>query len=383
LSVSTPRRAASGAQPVVKHPLAWYMPRFWHGMRFTTWVRNLARNRFAVSPSRIPMTCAITGFTAINSALAGAEKLIYGRRIAAVELAQQPLFILGHWRAGTTFLHELMIRDPAHAYPTTYQCFAPNHFVLSERYVTPWAGMFVPERRPMDNMAAGWDRPMEDEFALANMGAPSLYLSFMFPNHGGQDAASLTLEGLSARQLELWKSRLLRFIKSLSLGDNRRLVLKSPPHTGRVRTLRAMFPKAKFVHICRDPYSLYRSTMALWRSLNAEEGLQVAKDRGQVQVQVLDNLRRMYDAYLDDRRLLGDDQLIELRYEDLIEDPKAQLRMIYDRLGLGEFARVEPALDEHLAEVKNYRTNRHSMDDETAALIRTQWSRYLDEFGYE
>ena len=173
------------AEHVVKHPLAWYMPRFWHGMRLSTWLRELARNRFAISPSRVADDVLDHVLHGAQLAAGGrASGSVYGRRIDAVKLAEPPVFILGHWRAGTTFLHELLIRDPAHTYATTYQCFAPHHFVLSEHLVTPWTGLFVPERRPMDNMAAGWDRPMEDEFALENLGVPTPYLSMMFPNRG-------------------------------------------------------------------------------------------------------------------------------------------------------------------------------------------------------
>ncbi len=383
MSVSTPSREAPAVRRVVKHPMAWYMPRFWHGMRFSTWMRELARNRFAVSPSRVPMTCSITCFTALNSALAGLDRLVYGRRVDAVELTQSPLFILGHWRAGTTFLHELLIRDPAHAYATTYQCFAPHHFVLSEKYVTPWTGFLVPERRPMDNMAAGWGRPMEDEFALANLGAPTPYLSMMFPNRGEQYAEYLTLRDLSPGERDAWKRQLLQFVKRLSLDGDRRIVIKSPAHTARVRTLLELFPEAKFVHIARDPFSLYRSTLSLWQALNAEEGLQAVRDDRWLSQSVIDSLQRMYDAYFDDRRLLGGDQLVELRYEELVDDPKAQVRMIYEQLDLGDFGRVEPALDEHLAEVQDYRTNRHKSDDATEPMIREQWSRYFGEFGYE
>ena len=38
----------------------------------------------------------------------------------------------------------------------------------------------------MDNMAAGWDHPQEDEFALCNMGVPSPYLTIIFPNRPPQ-----------------------------------------------------------------------------------------------------------------------------------------------------------------------------------------------------
>lgn len=382
MSVLTPRMEATRSERAVKNPLAWYMPRFWHGMRLSTWARELARNRLAISPSRIPMTCAITCFTAMNSVLAGLERVVYGRQIDAVELREPPLFILGHWRAGTTFLHELLIRDPAHTYFTTYQCFTPHHFVLSEKWFVPWIDVFVPERRPMDNMAAGWDRPMEDEFALQSLGVPTPYLSSMFPNRGEVYPEYLTLRDLTDAERARWKLELLQFCKRASLRDNRRLVIKSPAHTARVRTLLEMFPNAKFVHIARDPAALYRSTVGLWRSLNAEEGLQVVRDESWIRPYVIHSLRRMYQAYFEDRELLGDDQLVELRYEDLVDDPKSQLHEIYDRLELGDFGRIEPALDAHLHDVKNYRTNRHSLDDETRELIRGEWTRYFDEFGY-
>src|SRR5687768_18104609 len=46
-----------------------------------------------------------------------------------------------------------------------------------------------------------------------------------------------------------------------------RSILKSPPHTCRVPTLLRLFPDARFVHIVRDPYAVYPSTLHLWRIL--------------------------------------------------------------------------------------------------------------------
>jgi omega-hydroxy-beta-dihydromenaquinone-9 sulfotransferase len=254
--------------------------------------------------------------------------------------------------------------------------------VLTEKRLVPWIGMFVPERRPMDNMAAGWNRPMEDEFALQSLGVPTPYLCSMFPNRGEVFREYLTLRELSEEARSRWKQELATFCKRLAYRDNRRLVIKSPAHTARIRTLLEMFPDAKFVHISRDPHALYRSTIGLWRSLNAEEGLQTVRDESWVGPFVVDSLRRMYDAYFEDRDLLRDDQLVEMRYEDLVADPKPQLRAIYDRLDLGDFARVEPALDAHLHDVRGYRKNRHSMDDDTSAMLRGEWARYFDEFAY-
>ena len=383
MSVLTKPPEATRDDRAVKNPLAWYMPRFWHGMRFSTWMRELIRGRFAISPSRMPMTVAVTCFTIFNSVLAALDRLLYGRKVEAVKISKPPLFILGHWRAGTTFLHELLIRDPEHAFFTTYQCFTPHHFVLTEQAIVPWIGMFIPERRPMDNMATGWDRPFEDEFALQSLGVPTPYLSVMFPNRGPVFMDYLSLRDLPERQRSRWKRELLTFCKRVTFRDLRRLVIKTPPHTARIKTLLEMFPAAKFVHISRNPYAVYRSTVGLWRSLNAEEGLQVPHDESWVGEFVLDSLPLMYDAYLEDRSLLRDDQLIETSYEELVEDPAGQIREIYERLGLGDFSRIQPALEAHLAEVKDYRTNRHHMDDATAERIRQTWSRYFEEFGYE
>ena len=44
---------------------------------------------------------------------------------------------------------------------------------------------------------------------------------------------------------------------------------------------------------------------------------------------------------------------------------------------------AEPALDDHLAEIKGYRRNRHSLDEETNERILREWRRYFEEFGYE
>jgi hypothetical protein len=66
-----------------------------------------------------------------------------------------------------------------------------------------------------------------------------------------------------------------------------------------------------------------------------------------------------------------------------VGDPKQQLRSIYERLDLGDFGRVESALDEHLAEVSGYRTNRHTRDEGIREVIRREWATYFEEFGYE
>jgi hypothetical protein len=352
-------------------------------MKLSTWLGTLARNGFPVSASRLHTAASITFFSACNSIAAATDSLIYSRRIARTELTEPPIFILGHWRAGTTFLHELLIRDPAHTYPTTYQCFVPHHFVLTDKWFTPWTERLLPSHRPMDNMAAGWQRPQEDEFALGILGLPSPYLSMMFPGRGAVYPEYLDLHDLPSEKIQEWQEQLAKFFRRITFRDPRRIVVKSPPHTARVRTLLELYPDAKFVHIVRNPYDLYVSTINLWKSLNEVQRMQALGDQDWVEPYVLSSLERMYLAYEADRRLLRDNQICELRYEDLVENPRERLRQIYDVLELGEFSRVEAGAEEYLADVKNYRRNHYELSEEKRAVIRKRWQGYFQRYGYE
>jgi len=382
MSVLSERTAKPRNERTVKNPIPWYTPRFWHGMRFSTWLSTLAKNGFPVSFTRLHTAFSITFFSVANSLFAAVDRLVYGSKVAKVEITNPPIFILGHWRSGTTFLHELMIRDPEFTFPTTYQCYVPHHFVFTESWLAPLTQKLLPSRRPMDNMAAGWFRPQEDEFALANLGVPSPYLSMMFPSRGEVYREYLDLRDLPESEHKNWREALLNFFRRLTLRDQRRIVVKSPPHTARVKTLLEMFPDAKFVHIVRDPCKLFMSTINLWKSLNEVQRMQGTGDQQWVEEYVLSSFERMYAAFEQDRQLLNDDQLYELHYEDLVENPLEQIRELYASLDLGDFSRVEPALQEHLADVKNYRSNRYDLPAEKLETIRNRWSNYFERYGY-
>jgi hypothetical protein len=360
----------------------WYYPRIWDGLGIGTWARLLLRNRFAVHPHRWSASVVVTLLAPAHSLLRLVQSAVYGRRIARTELAAPPLFILGHWRSGTTFLHELLVLDPRHASPTTYECFVPHHFLLTEGLVNRWFSWVMPPRRPMDTMAMGWDRPQEDEFALCNLGQPSPYLAIAFPNRPSPESEELTLDGLSEQERDVWKRTLDRFLRQVTCRNpGKRIVLKSPPHTARVRTLLEAFPEARFVHIVRHPFALFQSTVKLWKSLYEVHGLQVPNCIG-LEDLVYENLSRMYAAFERDRGLIGPSRFREVRYEDLVREPISQVRAIYEHLGLGGFDDVLPALEQHLAGVSGHRADRYRLSPELKAEIARRWRPYFERYGY-
>jgi hypothetical protein len=373
------------AQRAVENPPAArtkeWAPRIWEGFDFLAWLRLLVRNRFAVHWSYWYIALIITFVSLLHTLLRYVQEACYGRRLSRTPIRDQPIFIIGHWRTGTTFLHELLCLDERHAYPNTYECFDPNHFLLTESLVTSWLRFLMPSRRPMDNMAAGWERPQEDEFALCMLGQPSPYLTIAFPNHGPQYPEYLDLEGLSPRAIARWKKTYLRFLQRLTFKNAKRLVLKSPPHTCRVRVLLEMFPDARFIHIVRDPYVVFPSTVNLWKSLYRQHGLQKPTYAG-LEEHVFVTFNRLYERLEQSRHLIQPSRLYELRYEDLVRDPVGVLRSVYTKLELGGLEEFLLRLEDYLAKLNGYETNRYDLSAERRAEVGRRWGAVISRYGY-
>ena len=362
----------------------WY-PRFWDGMTLRAWLKLLRAGKYRVEPIRWAMAILITGLAVfVNSPCAWLQKLFYGKKIRDTKLAGAPIFIIGHWRSGTTLLHEYMIRDDQFSFADTYACFAPEHFIASRFTLRPIAAMLMPKKRPIDNMAAGFDRPQEDEFALASMGLPSPYRNIIFSNSGlNIDTEYLTLRNVSAEERKTWLDGLDTFLKSLTFqSPGKRVILKSPPHTGRIKTLLERYPDAKFIHIHRNPYSIFPSTYNLWMRLAKDEGAQNPKGAG-MEEYVFDSLNTMYDAFEEDVQHLPANQFCDIAFKDLTSAPVETLQKIYQTLELDGFDEVKTAFEQYAASQKEYKKNKFSMDPALKEQIAKRWKRYFDRYGYE
>lgn len=359
-----------------------WSPSLWLGCNACAWGRLLVRNRFALHRSKWQVAAAVSAMSLVHTALRMLQQALYGRQAADTPILHAPLFVLGHWRAGTTLLHELLACDPRHAFPTTYECFVPHHFLLTRSWWPRLFGSLMPRHRPMDNVAVGWERPQEDEFALCLLGEPSPYSRIAFPNQALDDAAIADLRSLPPPALRRWKNTFYRLVQELTLAHcGRRLVLKSPPHMCRIPTLRELFPDARFVHIIRDPYVIYPSTLHLRRMLYNAHGLQRPSWEG-LQEDILETFVRMYDRLEEGKRLVPPGRFHNLRYEDLRRDPIGQLDAIYRELDLGDFAPARPHVEAYLDRSKNYRTNRYLLTAAEQRAITRRWGEIIRHYGY-
>jgi omega-hydroxy-beta-dihydromenaquinone-9 sulfotransferase len=357
----------------------WAAP-LWIGCNFSAWSRLLIRNRFAVHWSRWHFVAFYTFVSLVHSGLGLVQNVLFGRRVANTPMTEPPIFIIGHWRTGTTLLHELLVADERHIGPTGYECLVPHHFLLTE-WFAPFAEVLVSNHRAMDNMDLTLHHPQEDEFVLCMLGQPSPYLTIAFPNRPEQFLEYLDLEKVTARDLKAWKRTLLRFVQQVYYRHRKRVVLKNPPHSFRIKVLLDLFPEAKFIHIVRDPFVVYPSTLHLRKSLYSKHGLQRPTFEG-LDEQVLSTYTDLYRKLEEGRKLVDPSRFYELRYEDLLADPEAQMRALYEHLELGEFERFLPRLRQYLAEHQDYETNAYEITDEQRAIVAERWSEVIDRYGY-
>ena len=368
------------ATKVETNPYQPWAARFWQGMLFSTWVRLVLRIRAKISPMRLGLAFTCSLISVFNSIFHSIQWLIYGRRVAATEIKEAPIFIIGHWRSGTTLLHELLVLDQRHTSPTTFECFVPNHFLVTG-WLLPRMKFLLPAQRPMDNMEAGWDRPQEDEFALCNLGVPSPYATMAFPNNAPQFSEYLDFDGVSEADLQRWRRAFMDFLKRVTFKRPKRIVLKSPPHTGRIKVLAEMFPEARFVHIVRDPIAIFPSTVKLWKTLYYYQGLQVPDYVG-LEEYVFECFERMYESFETHRNAIAPERFFELRYEDLVQDPVGRLQAIYDHFGLTGFDDVAPKLEQYQKQHRDYKTNRFQIDEALRQKIIRRWGPYMQKHGY-
>ncbi len=359
----------------------WYAPRCWHGMRGGDLFRLLWKHRFRVSPTRWGLVATASAASAVNSVLYQVQRLRHDRRINATEITQPPIFLIGHWRCGTTLLHERLVLDGQFTYPDTFACFAPNHFLISRGLMLWWLKYLLPKKRPMDQMLLGWDRPQEDEFALMVMGLPSAYETLGFPLDIPPGTDLLQVDTWDAAEQQHWKDGLLWFIKAITYRDGRAVVLKSPTHTSRIKTLLEIFPEARFVRIVRNPYEVFASTVRLWKSLVDTQALQLPK-KLDFQQAVLTGFANMNDTVERQKSLVDPSRFIQIRYEDLVRDAPATMRHIYDRFNLPGFDDYLPKLEEHLRGTAGYKPNRHRLDADTYHTINNRWGKHIELQGY-
>jgi hypothetical protein len=353
------------------------------GVTLGVWLRILRDTGFSIDPPYWPRALITALGCVPNSVIAALERRRFGRQITDAQV-KPPLFVLGIWRSGTTYLHNLLCQDQRFAFPSFYHCLYPHTFLCTERAAAPLLAPWLPRTRPQDNVRLGVGEAQEEELALCALTGRSLLLALAFPRNAPLYDRYLTLDALSEPERAEWKAAFVLFLKKLSFRDGRPLVLKSPGHTGRIKLLLELFPAAKFVHIHRNPYEVFQSArhavtrLAPWWALQRH-----VHNEDVLNGRVIRQYREAYEAFFSQRHLIPHGQFHEVRFDDLESDSVREMRALYRALDLPNFKAAEAGVHEYVKSLAGYRKNIFPpLPADLRRQIAAEWARCFDEWSY-
>jgi hypothetical protein len=249
---------------------------------------------------------------------------------------ERPVFITGMPRSGSTFLHELLAEDPENRVPRVWEVMFP--IATGSR-----APKEVDPRVRKTEASLWWFRRLAP-------GADSVYPMRAWTPHECVAIHSYTLlseEFVSTCHIPTYEAFLhtadlgptylwqKRFLQYLQLGcSNRRWVFKSPDHVYGLDKLLTVFPDAVIIQTHRNPVQVVMSQFQLTKVLEGLFGRPGERDQlGMSEArkigEILDRIIRFRDAYPD---VAG--KFIDVKYSELVSDPLAVVRRIYERLDI-------------------------------------------------
>ncbi len=279
-------------------------------------------------------------------------------------------------------MHNLMCEAENATFVTTYQTVFPN-FIGSKGFFRPFIKAVMPDKRPSDNVKLNVDFPQEEEFAFSGLNAHTYYRFMYFPKEYSRHyEESTSFEGLSEAQVEQFKNDYRDLVHLAQYSQpNDLMIIKNPINTARIEMLHEMYPNAKWIHIHRNPYTVYRSTLKFFRELLPTLWFHEVSDEF-ISKLILDIYQRLYADY--DRALanLPNLDLIEISFEEFEKTPVEHMERIYHELGLEGFEKSKPKFEAYVASKKSYKKNVYKFPDELVKLVDEHWSEYVERWGY-
>ncbi len=330
--------------------------------------------------SRIPITVILILFCSLFHWI---DYLYFRRKKLRNKGVEPPVFILGHWRSGTTLLHNLMTQDPASAFVTTYHAVFPNN-LKSKWILQPLMRTFMPDVRPGDNLKLAVHLPQEDEYAISNVTNLCYYHVFYFPSSYREYYRDyVRFEDASTGVVERWNRTYKNIVKRAVMNSiGSRPVLKNPVNTGRIRNLTRIFPDASYIFIMRNPIITYLSSKKFFSQLYPTVNLEEFPT-DQISNMVLEVYEMLLSDYLDYRSLISAENLIEIRYEEFELNPMIHLEKIYQKFNLGDFSQVAPRFQAYMQTQKEHRMQSYKISRKELDLVLEKLDFAMKKWNYE
>jgi hypothetical protein len=138
------------------------------GSPLKNWLKLISSNGFFIKLKYYPRLYLILIVSIIGIPFRMFEHWKFRKKIKLTHIIKPPIFILGHWRSGTTYLHNLLTQDPQFGYISMLEASFPKSFLITN-FFKFFMNSFLPKKRPMDNMEMGLNFPQEEEMAIGNL----------------------------------------------------------------------------------------------------------------------------------------------------------------------------------------------------------------------
>ena len=260
----------------------------------------------------------------------------------------QPIFFVGVPRSGTTVVFETFSRHENLGYPTNYTRKFPKWPVMGLLF-------FFFNRRSLYLMGK-----MEKHggVPLGNKLRPKIAEAYSFWDYYTRTNFSRNYLGQQVCG-ETARVRVSRAVNSLLKWQKKPRFCSKLTGPPRIEYLKSIFPDAKFVHIVRDGRAVVNSLLnvSFWRKKGGldrpywkpglpGEYVNMWKDfnRDSAILAAL-QWRNIIEVAHCERRQLGSEQYLEIRYEDFITAPHELLQTLYKFCNLSDSKRAHTFLD--------------------------------------
>ena len=322
-------------------------------IRPSTLVAALAMTRPAPNRLLRGLQLGIGGL--ILEPLAWMQSLIWGRALHRIALSDDPVIVIGHWRSGTTYLHQLLAADPLAATARNALTVAPQVALLLKPSIISVLNQVMTTTRPID--AVPWSAldPQEDEIGLARLTIDTHMAGVAFPQDYLKHFHRCALS--SNRRFQRQLVHFIRLTWAHDGDGKRHLLIKNPAHTARVPLLLDLFPKARFVFLKREPVDAIRSLTLVKQKLADLIGLQPAPDQRRQVEETAKAHHLLLEAFEAARPQIPAGQLVEVEYADLVSSPLATVERIYRELSIEGWDQARVPIQAKVERTRAYRAS--------------------------
>ena len=294
---------------------------------------------------------------------------------------KNPIFISGLPRSGTSFLFDLLSQHSALRSPNTWEIFQASsiaknkaHTLIkkiktsSELFIL---GRLIPELDRIHPMHHNF--PEECQLITAfDLKSISFIYSANLPNY--MDLLSKCSFDSSFRLHKM-------FLNALSINQRETTwLLKDPCHIQHIKEILNVYPSARFVFIHRHPKFSLPSISNL--SYNLRKGFSNIEDKRAIGKQMLFFWHKAAEDLLEKRDLIPKNQIIDIHFNDLIDDPLKVSETIFEKFSLDLNQEVEVRMNAFITRKKTKVGHTYDVKDFFSSNdeVSNHFSEYISYF---